>query len=117
MRYILLVLVNTPIILLALVNFITRYKLKKIQKKKFYQQIITWLILLLLLVASFPVYNLLVGKSILDSSELSLFDIAQTTAIIILLYIANNQRQKIDHNNKLLRDLHQEISIRLSRNQ
>ena len=115
MRYIILVLLNVPIIVLALVNFITRYKLGKIQKAKFYRQIVIWIILLLVLIGSFPLYNLVAGKAVLDSSELSLFDIVQTTAIIILLYIVNNQRQKIDQTDKAFRDLHQEMSIRMSK--
>lgn len=114
MRYLILILLNLPIILLALVNFITRYKLSKVEKAKFRQQIIIWIIILIVLVGSFPVYNISTGKALLDSSELSLFDIVQTTAIILLFYIVNNQRQKIERSEKEFRDLHQELSIKLS---
>ena len=73
-----------------------------------------WAVLLVVLVISFPVYNYLTGKPPLDSHELSLFDIVQTTAIIFLIYIINNMRQKIEWNERTVRDLHQEISIKLS---
>jgi len=66
------------------------------------------------LVCSFPIYNLLSGKPLLDSSELSLFDIVQTTAIILIFYVVNRQRQRIEQNEKIIRDLHQELSIKLS---
>lgn len=114
MRYITLLLLNVPIILLALVNFITRYKLNRVEKSRFLRQIIIWLILLIVLIGSFPIYNLLNDKPLLDSRELSLFDIVQTTAIVALLYFVNNQRQKIDQAERRLQDLHQELSIKLS---
>lgn len=74
-----------------------------------------WLLILIVLVGSFPVYNYLSGRPPLDSHELSLFDIVQTTAIVFLFYIANSQRQKMEWNERILRDLHQELSIRLSK--
>lgn len=114
MRYLVLILLNLPIILLALVNFITRYKLNRIEKTRFRRQIIIWVVLLIVLISSFPVYNTLNNKPLLDSSELSLFDIIQTTAIIFLFYIVNRQRQKNEQLDKNLRDFHQELSIRIS---
>lgn len=114
MRYIILVLLNAPIILLALVNFITKYKMKKITKERMKVQLFIWIAILVVLIGSFPVYNLISGRSPLDSQELSLFDIIQTTALILLFYIINSQRQKIEWNDRRLRDLHQELSIVLS---
>lgn len=114
MRYLLLVLLNLPVILLALLNSVTRYKLGKTTKERFRLQFTFWVIVLLVLICSFPIYNILTGRPVLDSHELSLFDIAHTTAIILLFYIVNKQRQKIEWTERTLRDLHQELSIRLS---
>ncbi len=116
MRYVILVLLNLPIILVALVNIVTQYKLKKVSPNRFRHQIILWLLIMIILIGSFPLYNALTGRPMLDSSELSLFDIAQTTIIIFLIYSINNQRQRQDQNERRLRELHQELSIRLSRN-
>ena len=115
MRYLILVLLNVPIILTALINIITQYKLRKVSTARFRHQLIIWLVIMVVLVGSFPRYNISLGHPPLDSSELSLFDILQTTAIILLFYIANTQRQRIDQNERRLRDLHQELSIRLSK--
>lgn len=115
MRYIVLVLLNLPIILIALVNIVTQFKMEKISAARFRHQIILWMTILVLLIGSFPAYNYLNGNTLLDSSELSIFDIIQTTAIIYLIYIINNQRRKIEQNERLVRDLHQEISIKLSK--
>ena len=114
MRYIILILLNAPIIILALVNIITQYKLGRISTRRFHHQLVLWLIIITVLVASFPAYNRLNGKALFDSSSLSLFDIVQTTVIIYLIYIINNFRRKIEQNERTLRDLHQELSIRLS---
>lgn len=114
MRYILLVLLNLPVILLATTNLITKYKIKRIPKQKFKKQIILWIVILLVLLLSFPLYNTLLGRPALASNDLSAFDIVETTVIIFLIYTINNQRQKIEWNERQLRDLHQELSIKLS---
>lgn len=116
MRYIILVLINLPIIGLAILNFLTKYKLGKISRPRVLKQLLASTALLFILVSSFPVYNMLNGKPPLDSNDLSFFDIIQTTAIIILFYAFNDQRQKNDHTERRLRDLHQELSIKLSKN-
>ena len=114
MRYIILVLLNLPIILLALVNIVIQHKTKKVGANRFRHQILLWLVILIVLVGSFPAYNYATGKHIFDSSELSLFDIAQTTVIIYMVYTLNNQRRRIEQNERTVRDLHQELSIRLA---
>lgn len=116
MRYTALVLLNIPIILLALINIVTQYKIKRISRNRFHHQLAVWIIILVVLVGSFPLYNILTGKPALDSSSLSSFDIVQTTVIIFLFYAMNNQRRKIDQTERRLRDLHQELSIKLSNN-
>lgn len=116
MRYAILVLLNIPIILLALINIVTQYKIRKISRNRFKHQLAIWIIILVVLIGSFPLYNLLTGKQPLDSSSLSSFDIVQSTAIIFLFYALNNQRRKLDQLEQRLRDLHQEVSIKLSEN-
>jgi hypothetical protein len=115
MRYLLLIALNLPVILIALVNALTQYKLKKTTKRHFTHQLIMWFIITLVLCGSFPVYNLLTSRPIFQSDSFSTFDIAQTTAIIYLIYLINHQRQRIDQTEKTLRELHQEISIKLSK--
>lgn len=116
MRYVILLVLNIPVILLALINIVTQYKMKKISSRRFKRQLLLWIAILATIAGSFPVYNSLSGQPPLDSSELSVFDILQTTLLVGLIYVANYQRQKIEKNERLLRDLHQELSIILSRN-
>lgn len=115
MRYIVLVLLNLPLVLLAFINGFTLFKLNKISRQRFVTQTVAWLFIMIALVGSFPLYNYLNHRPIFDSHELSLFDIIQTVAIVFLLYISNNQRRKVDQLERRVRDLHQEISIKLSK--
>lgn len=117
MRYLLLIALNLPIIIIAIINLITKYKLGRIQKNRFRFRMFFWCGLLLAVVLSFPIYNFIYGRPILDAVDLSLLDIFQTTGIIFLLYAFINQRQKNEKNEKYLRDLHQEVSISLSKNE
>ena len=50
MRYVILVLLNLPIILVALVNIVTQYKLKKVSPNRFRHQIILWLLIMIILI-------------------------------------------------------------------
>lgn len=114
MRYIILVLLNIPVILLALMNLITKYKTGRISNRRFKVQILFWLLILAIVIISFPSYNYIVGNPVFVSNKLTLLDIVQTTAIVYLLYSINSQRQKLEWTEKRMRDLHQELSIRLS---
>lgn len=114
MRYLLLLIFNLPIVITAFLSLVTKYKLKHITQKRFRIQTILWFIVLLVLILSYPVFNVLSGQPFFDSESLSLISIVQTTAIIFLLYATNNLRLRIEENERRLRDLHQELSIRLS---
>ena len=114
MRYAALILLNAPVVLLALFNLVTQYKMKKVSVQRFRHQIVLWVAILLILILSFPLYNYLSGAPLFSSAELSLFDIVQTTVVIALIYAFNSHRQKIETNERLLRDLHQELSIKLA---
>lgn len=113
MRYLILILINIPVILLALVNIITQYKLGHASRQRFTHQLVLWVVLLIVLIGSYPVYNYLSNRALFDSHDLSVFDIVEVTAIVFLVYVTNNQRQKLETSERRLRDLHQELSIKL----
>lgn len=114
MRYLLLVALNLPLVLLALINIVTQYKLGKVSRGQLTRQLFVWLSFLIILVTSFPIYNYLRGYQFDDSRNLSIFDILQTTAIAWLFYIINNQRRKLEQTEQRLRHLHERLSIQLS---
>ena len=114
MRYVLLVLCNIPVIFLALLNIVTQYKMRRIGQRRFQLQVLLWLVILLVLIASYPLYNIFAGRPIFDSRELSTLAIVQTTAIVYLIYIMNDHRRKIEQCERTIRELHRELSIKLS---
>lgn len=114
MRYLLLLLLVAPVIGLALINLLTRYKLGQLSKSRFVTQLLLWLTILIVVSCSFPLYNYLNNRPILDSTDFSSFDIIQTTTLVWLIYVVNDQRQRLDKSERHMRDLHQELSIRLA---
>jgi len=113
-RYFLLLLFTLPFIIAAIANLITQYKLSKITRGRFVSWIIIWTSVLIGLIFTESLYNWLFVNNLTVSESLSLFDVVQITAIVMLFYIANRLRQKAEVNERRLRDLHQEISIKLS---
>jgi len=113
-RYLLLLLLNLPFIFAAILSIITQYKLNKISSRRLIVQIILWVIVLAGLVFALPIYEWLFSNNLTVSEPLSLFDVVQITAIVVVFYVVNRTRAKIDTLERRLRDLHQELSIRLS---
>jgi hypothetical protein len=113
-RYLLLLLLNLPFVLLAILSAITQYKLKRSSKKRLFVQISIWLIVLAGLLLAESVYNWLFTNRLTMTEPLSLFDVIQITAIVIVFYIANRSHTKVEVLERRVQDLHQELSIRLS---
>lgn len=113
-RYILLLLVNLPFILLAITGIVTRYKMKRITKRRASIQLLMWLVVLLGLILAEPTYRWLFENNLTVADSLSLFDVVQITAIVFLFYIINGISTRLEQTEKRLNDLHQELSIRLS---
>lgn len=113
-RYFLLLIFTLPFIIAAIINLVTQYKLGKISWTKFAVWISVWTMILLGLIFTEPLYNWLFANNLTESESLSLFDVVQITAIIMLFYVVNRLRQKTEVIERRLRDLHQELSIKLS---
>lgn len=113
-RYLILLLLNLPFITLAILGAVTKYKLKHTTKKRFIAQILLWLVILAGLISAEPIYNWLFQNQLTQTEPLSLFDVIQITAIIVIFYLSNRSRTKIEKLEERIQDLHQELSIKLS---
>jgi hypothetical protein len=113
-RYLLLLILNAPFIIAGLINSVVSYKLSKISKQRATLQIVLWSVVLIGLVLAKPIYQFLFTNNLTDTEPLSLFDVIQITGIVILLFMANRARTKLDALERRVQDLHQELSIRLS---
>ena len=114
-RYLLLLLLNLPFILAGLLSALTQYRLGRSSRQRLLVQSALWLIILAGLIFAEPLYAWLFSNNLTDTEPLSLFDVVQITAIVVLFYVVNRMRSKQESIEKRLRDLHQEISIKLSK--
>lgn len=115
-RYLILILLNTPLILAGVLSAVVAYKLKRINIRRFIFRVSLWLIILLGLLFTEPIYNFLFSRNLTQTEPLSLFDVIQITGIIFTLFLANRAHIKADLLERRLNDLHQELSIKLSNN-
>ena len=115
-RYLILLILSLPFILLAILSAVTKYKLGHSTKKQLVTQVVMWLLILIGLASAESIYNWLFQHKLTQTEPLSLFDVIQITAIIIVFYMANRSRSKIEVLEKRIQDLHQELSIRISKN-
>lgn len=113
-RYLLLVLLNLPLIIAGFVSVVTRYKLRKYSVWRMIAYLAFWTFVLLGLVFTKSIYDWLFDRSLTDTEPLSLFDVVQITAIISLLYLVSRTVGRLNETEKKLADLHKELSLRLS---
>jgi hypothetical protein len=113
-RYILLLLLNLPFVSMAILSAITQYKLGRSTKRRMIIQTLVWIIVIVGLALAQPIYEWLSSHKLTDTEPLSLFDVIQITSIVIIFYIANRTRAKVEVLEKRVQDLHQELSIQIS---
>lgn len=116
-RYLLLVIFNLPFVVAAMLSAITQFKLNKISTRTLWLRIALWSMILVGLVSASSIYDWLIEHQWTDTQSLSLFDVIQITGIVFTFYLANRTRARVDTLEARVQDLHQELSIRLSRDE
>lgn len=113
-RYLILLLLNTPFIVLGFLNALIMFKTGHSSKRKFLIQVLFWTAILAGLIFAEPLYLYLFNRGLTNTEPLSLFDVIQITGIVFVFYIANRSRNKIETLERRVQDLHRELSIRMS---
>lgn len=113
-RYLLLLLLNLPFIIIATISAITKYKIGHSSKGRLVTQLIIWFFMLIGLVSAHSVYQYLFDHQLTESEPLSLFDVVQITAIVLLFYLVNRMQSRVEYLENRLSVLHKELSITLS---
>lgn len=114
-RYLILVILNAPLLIAAATNTVVGYKLGRMSRRRMVAGVTFWAILLLGLCLVQPIYEFLFSNQLTQTEPLSLFDVVQITGIIFTLFIANRAYGKVDRLERRVQDLHQELSIQLSK--
>lgn len=113
-RYLILIILNTPLIIAAILKAVVSRKLGRTTKTKFLFRLFLWIGIFFGLVFAQPIYGFLFSNNLTQTEPLSLFDVIQITGIIATLFIANQAFSKADALERRVQDLHRELSIRLS---
>lgn len=113
-RYLLLFIINLPFIFMAILGAVTQYKLHRSTRQKMIARVSLWLIVAVALALTQPIYDWLFSHRLTQTEPLSLFDVVEITGIVLVFYIANRTRAKVETIERRLQDLHQELSIRMS---
>lgn len=114
-RYLVLIILNTPLIIAGALNAIVSYKLNRSSKRRLIFRLTVWLVIFLGLVFMQSIYDFLFSHQLTQTEPLSLFDVMQITGIIFVFFIANQAYTRSDLLERRIQDLHQELSIRLSK--
>lgn len=113
-RYLLLVLFCLPLIIAGLAGALVDFKTKVLSRNRFILNTVFWLIVLGGLISARFIYLWLYTHHHTTTSSMSLFDVIEFTAIIYLLYGLSRARARQMVAERRLRDMHRELSIRLS---
>lgn len=113
-RYLILVLLNIPLICAAILNAVVSYNLKHLSLRRFIFKVAFWVTIFLGLVFAESIYNFLYTGGLTQTEPLSLFDVLQITGVIYVFYLVNRLYVKVDVLERRVQDLHQELSIRLA---
>ena len=113
-RYLILVLLNLPLIIIAITNAVVSYKMNHISKRRFVFKVIFWISILLGLIFTQSIYSFLYKEGLTQTEPLSLFDVLQITGIVYVFFLVNRLYVKVDVLERRVQDLHQELSIKLS---
>lgn len=99
----------------GIISSVVAYKLKHSSKRQFIFRLSLWLTIMLGLIFAESIYRFLFTRQLTQTEPLSLFDVMQITGIIFTLFIANRAFIKADRLERKVQDLHQALSIKLSR--
>lgn len=113
-RYLILIILNSPLILVALFNAFVSYKLGRTSKTRFIVKSFFWLFILTTLILTEEIYNFLYNEGLTQTESLSLFDVILITASVLTFHLAGRLHARVEILERRLNDFHQETSILLS---
>jgi hypothetical protein len=110
-KYILLIIINAPLIMLGVISAVTDYKTSRISRNRCTLQVLSWLIIGLSLVMVQPVYDILIRSNLTESPPLSVFDIVLLSGVLFCLLLIKRTNEKVDVLSKKVSRMHENIVI------
>lgn len=113
-RFLILVLINLPVVLIGIIGAITSYKTSRTTKKRYITEVIGWVLVGVALVLIEPAYNLLLKSHLTSSDSMSIFDVVLLTLILLLGLLIIRANEKISLLNKKISRIHEHVAIKES---
>lgn len=112
-KYLLLFLINLPIMLFGITRAITRYKTKpaRISRNKCVIEVALWIAIGVALSFVEPIYNALIQHNLTDSPPMSLFDVVVLTLFIFCLMLIVELGEELASLKKTISRLHEKLAI------
>ena len=100
---------------MAVLNAFVSYKMKHLSLRRLIYKVSFWIVVFIGLISAETIYNFLYSNNLTRTEPLSLFDVFQITGIIFVFFLVNKLYVKVDVLERRVQDLHQELSIRMSK--
>ncbi len=110
-KYAILVIVNLPLLLIAIIGAITNYKTNRTSRSRMIVEIVFWLAVGAFLVLLEPLYNALIRHHLTNSAPMNIFDVGLLTLLILTLLIVKHINEKLSHLNRKISRMHESIVI------
>lgn len=111
-KYVILVLINLPLLLVGIVSAVTDYKASRtISRRKCIALVIFWLSIGVALMFAEPLYDSLIRQNLTDSPPMSLFDIALLTTVVFCLLLIVKINERLGALNQKLSRIHERLAI------
>jgi hypothetical protein len=110
-KYALLVIINAPLIVVAVLMALTSYKTGRSTRRRCTVLVTFWLLVGVGMFFVEPAYNLLVRANLTESPPLSVFDIILLTAILFQLLLMVQLYERLTNLSRKVSRMHEGISI------
>ncbi len=110
-RYVLLIIINLPLLLAGIISAISSYKTGRISKKRSITEVLFWVTVSVGIIFIEPVYNTLLRHGLTNSTPMSLFDIVLLTLLLFCLLFIKQANEKSDLLNKKITRLQESWAI------
>jgi hypothetical protein len=110
-KYALLIMVNSPLIVFAVLMAVTSYKTGRSTRRRCTVLVVFWLLVGIGMLFVEPAYNSLVRANLTESPPLSVFDIILLTALIFLMLLLVQLYDKLTNLSRKVSKMHEGIAI------
>jgi hypothetical protein len=110
-KYALLVIINLPLLLIAIIGTLANYNTKHISKKRATVELIFWCLVGFMLVLIEPIYNTLIRHHLTNSAPMNIFDVVLLTMVLLCVLLIKQVNDKAAKLNKKIARLHESIVI------